>query len=564
MMLSDTELSKVLTDLNYMPAEKLVSAQGTAEKEHTSLHEALLRHDYLTEDELGKVAAYHYQLPYVSLGKINIPSTLLHLLPEQVAMHYQTVAYQLDNDGLHIATAQPEATDLFDMLAKKAGATASHVSFATESSILSALHLFKRGLQNVLDDLASQEDSFDMPPIAEIVDQLLEYAYDSQASDLHIEPLRNVSVLRFRIDGVLHDEARFPKSFHEQVVARLKVLARLRTDEHLSAQDGRLRVKIRGQELVVRVSIVPLVTGEKVVMRLLTRQIHQFSLTDLGMVKSDLALVRDGFQRPFGMVLSTGPTGSGKTTTIYAIMKILNMRDRNIATIEDPVEYEIEGINQIQVNPKSNLTFESGLRSLLRQDPDVLFVGEIRDEQTAAITVNAAMTGHLVLSTMHTNDAVTTLPRLIDMGIEPYLVASTVNVIVGQRLVRQICSHCKESVKLTRTAKGWQGDPSQTVLLANLSRATFIKHFGNRSEIRVYKGNGCSACHNTGYQGRLGIFEVLEITPKLAQLISAKVDSDELSKQAIKDGMVTMLDDGLDKVVSGETTLSEIMRVTRI
>jgi type II secretory ATPase GspE/PulE/Tfp pilus assembly ATPase PilB-like protein len=299
-------------------------------------------------------------------------------------------------------------------------------------------------------------------------------------------------------------------------------------------------------------------------MRLLAQQTRHYSLTDLGMTKDDLEVVRDGFTRPFGMVLSTGPTGSGKTTTIYAILKILNTRDRNIATIEDPVEYELDGTNQIQANSKTNLTFDEGLRSLLRQDPDILFVGEVRDEETAAITVNAAMTGHLVLSTMHTNDAVTTLPRLIDMGIEPYLVASTVNVIIAQRLVRQICNHCKASLKLSYTSKGWAGEPDQAILLASISKQMFIKHFGSKTDVRVYKGNGCTACHNTGYQGRIGIFEVLEITPKLAQLISDKADTDVLMARAIKDGMVTMLDDGLDKVIAGETTLSEIMRVTRV
>jgi len=262
--------------------------------------------------------------------------------------------------------------------------------------------------------------------------------------------------------------------------------------------------------------------------------------------------------------LSTGPTGSGKTTTIYSILKILNTRNRNIATIEDPVEYEVEGVNQIQANSKTNLTFDEGLRSLLRQDPDVLFVGEIRDEETAGITVNAAMTGHLVLSTMHTNDAVTTLPRLVDMGVEPYLVGSTVNIIIGQRLVRQICNHCKASLKLTRNTKGWQGDPNEAILLSSIPKSMFLKHFGDKTTVRVYKGNGCSACHNTGYKGRIGIFEVLEITPKLAQLISLKADSDKLLAQAKSDGMTTMLDDGLDKVISGETTLSEIMRVTKI
>jgi type IV pilus assembly protein PilB len=342
-------------------------------------------------------------------------------------------------------------------------------------------------------------------------------------------------------------------------------MARLRTDEHLSAQDGRLHLsdKTGGEEMTVRVSIVPVINGEKVVMRLLAKHARQFSLTELGMSPGDLAKVRMGMRRPFGMILSTGPTGSGKTTTIYAALKILNTRDRNIATIEDPVEYVVDGINQIQVNAKTNLTFAAGLRSLLRQDPDVLFVGEIRDEETADIAVNAAMTGHLVLSTMHTNDAVTTIPRLVDMKIEPFLAAGTVNVIIGQRLVREICSHCKASVELVRTATGWKGDPTDSVLLASLDPALVQKYFGKKTSVRVYRGTGCSACHHTGYQGRFGIFEVLEITPKMSQLITAKADSQVLAAQAAKDGMTTMLEDGLQKIISGRTTLSEIMRVTR-
>jgi type II secretory ATPase GspE/PulE/Tfp pilus assembly ATPase PilB-like protein len=299
-------------------------------------------------------------------------------------------------------------------------------------------------------------------------------------------------------------------------------------------------------------------------MRLLSKHAKQFSLPDLGMSPSDLEKLQHGFNRPFGMILSTGPTGSGKTTTIYSIIKILNTRSRNIATIEDPIEYLLNGINQIQVNTKTDLTFSSGLRSLLRQDPDVLFVGEIRDQDTAGIAVNAAMTGHLVLSTMHTNDAVTTLPRLVDMGIEPFLAASTVGVIVGQRLVRKICDHCKVSIQLTKTPLGWTGDDvTEANLLNSLDAALMTKYFGKKNSVRVYKGNGCAACHDTGYQGRFGIFELLEVTPKLAQLIAAKVDTDALQAQAIQDGMITMTEDGLTKVIAGTTTLSEVLRVTK-
>lgn len=563
MTLTDDELAKVLEHLKYLPAAKLTEARASATQENLSLYEALVQHDYLSEDEVGKVMAYHYQMPYVALTSVNIAEPLLQLIPEQVAAKYQTVPFEFTNNSLHIATNRPEAVDLFAMLAKKVGATDYKVSFATEPGIAAALHLYKQQLQSVFDAiLAKSHDSNE--PIAKLVDKLFEYAYDARASDLHIEPLREKTVVRFRIDGVLHDEVFFPKKIHDQIVSRLKVIARLRTDEHLSAQDGRLHVTLSGEQLTIRVSIVPNVMGEKVVMRLLAKHSRQFSLTDLGMGADDLKQVRQGFSRPFGMILSTGPTGSGKTTTMYAILKILNTRDRNIATIEDPVEYELDGINQIQANAKTNLTFSEGLRSLLRQDPDVLFVGEIRDEETADIAVNAAMTGHLVMSTMHTNDAVTTLPRLVDMQIEPFLAASTVNVIVAQRLVRQICSHCKSSLELKRTTKGWLGDTAQSAVLNTLDPTIVDKHFGKKTSVRVYRGTGCTACHGTGYQGRIGIFEVLEVTPKLAQLITARADTDTLSAQAVADGMATMLDDGLEKVLNGQTTLLEILRVTEV
>jgi type IV pilus assembly protein PilB len=286
-------------------------------------------------------------------------------------------------------------------------------------------------------------------------------------------------------------------------------------------------------------------------------------MIELGMSENDLDKVWRAFSKPFGMILSTGPTGSGKTTTMYAILKVLNVRSRNIATIEDPVEYEIDGINQIQVNSKTNLTFSAGLRSLLRQDPDVLFVGEIRDEDTASIAVNAAMTGHLVLSTMHTNDAVTTLPRLSEMDIEPFLTASTVNVIVGQRLVRQICEHCKASVEVIKTPQGWKGDGTHASLLSGINPKLITKYMGKKTSVRMYHGIGCSACRSTGYQGRIGIFEVLEITPAMGKLITAKADTDVLLQQAMKDGMTTLMDDGIRKVIAGQTTLAEILRVTK-
>ncbi len=564
MVLSDTELAQILSDLKYLDAAKLKTAQDEATTSHRGLYETLVDHDYLNEEELSKVIAYHYQLPYVSLRSTNIPEDLLQLLPKSVAERFQTIPFRLDDAGLHIATAHPESNDLYAMLAKKAGLKQYQISYSPEPEILAALHLYKPQLASVLSDQLSRTAS-GVPPVNQLIDTIFEYADDAQASDIHIEPQVEQTIIRFRIDGVLHDQVSLPKRIHDQLVSRLKVMARLRTDEHLSAQDGRLHIanKSGGDELTVRISIVPVITGEKVVMRLLAKHTHQFSLTELGMNDIDLAKVRRGYGRPFGMILSTGPTGSGKTTTIYAILKMLNTRNRNIATIEDPVEYVIEGVNQIQANAKTNLTFSDGLRSLLRQDPDILFVGEIRDEETADIAVNAAMTGHLVLSTMHTNDAVTTLPRLTDMQIEPFLVASTVNIIVGQRLVRQICSHCKTSVELTKTATGWSGEAEQAELMATIDPALQLKYFGKKTSVRVYYGAGCSACHNTGYQGRFGIFEVLELTPALSKLITTKADSQVLAAQAAKDGMTTMLEDGLQKVATGKTTLSEVLRVTK-
>ena len=562
MALTDAELAQALTDLKYLSTQKLARAEAEAKRSSISLYDVIVQQDYLNEDDLGKVIANHYQLPYISLASSKIDPDLLHLLPKGVAEQFESVPFEIDDAGLHIATTQPQATDLFAMLTKKLGAKAYRLSYTSEGSIRSVLYQYKEQLQSVFNVLLEQTQTENIP-IAKLVDELFEYAYETHASDVHIEPLRNRTIIRFRIDGVMHDQATIPKNLHSQIVTRLKVIGRLRTDEHLSAQDGRLNITAGGEELAVRISIVPVVSGEKVVMRLLAKNTRQFSLTDLGMHENDLKLVKKGFSRPFGMILSTGPTGSGKTTTMYSILKILNTRSRNIATIEDPVEYELEGINQIQVNEKTNLTFSEGLRSLLRQDPDILFVGEIRDQETAGIAVNAAMTGHLVLSTMHTNDAVTTLPRLIDMDIEPFLAASTINAIIGQRLVRKICEHCKASLELTNTAKGWQGDAEQVGLLNSLSPKLVNDHVGKKTSVRVYHGVGCTACHDTGYQGRLGIFEVLEITPALSALITSKADSDKLLAQAEKDGMSTMLDDGMEKVLTGQTTLSEIVRVTQ-
>lgn len=565
MGIDDDQLYKLLAELDYLSVDDLNQARDLAKSEGKSLYDVLLDRDLVSDENLGKLIAYSLKLPFVSLSQSTIPEDILKITPEAAAAKYKVITFGMDEKGLKIATSNHLQVDLFPMLAKKAGQKSYRVFFATERDIDSALRFYKKDLTRVFENLLPKGMNLSEVPVAKIVDTIIEYANFNKASDVHVEPTRAYSQIRFRIDGILHDVVRLPQSLHDQLVTRIKVMARLRTDEHLSAQDGRMRVLIQGktdEDVDVRVSIVPVTSGEKVVMRLLSSHNRQFGLVDLGMSESSLKKVRDGFLRPYGMVLSTGPTGSGKTTSMYAILKILNTREKNIATIEDPVEYEIAGLNQIQVNAKTGLTFANGLRSILRQDPDVMFVGEIRDKETADIAINSAMTGHLVLSTLHTNDAVTALPRLMDMGVEPFLVASTVNVIIGQRLVRKICNTCKVSQEVIRTATGWKGDSTLAAQVATLNPRLLNKYFGT-GNIRVYRGKGCQVCNNTGFIGRVGIFEVLVVTPKIQELISKKANSEVLFQQAVAEGMETMMEDGLSKVQSGATTIEEVLRVTR-
>jgi type II secretory ATPase GspE/PulE/Tfp pilus assembly ATPase PilB-like protein len=564
MVITDAELYQRLAELEYLAPGDLEKAKLRAQTEGISLYDALLTSDLISDENLGRLVADSLQLPFVSLAQVQIPDTVLRLLPQTVAAQYHAIVFGRTEHDLQIATTDPHATDLFAMVAKKAGVAEYHLFYATERDIERAVGLYRKEMASVFQDLLST--NADKPkelPVAKIVNTIIEYAYVSKVSDIHIEPTRTDAAVRFRIDGVLHDVVRLPRTVHDQVLARIKVLARLRTDEHFSAQDGRMHIELSEETIDIRVSVVPVVAGEKAVLRLLSSHFQQFGLTDLGMNDADLKKVNAGFRRPFGMLLSTGPTGSGKTTSMYAILKILNIREKNIATIEDPVEYEMRGINQIQANTKTNLTFANGLRSILRQDPDIIYVGEIRDEETADIAVNAALTGHLVLSTLHTNNAATTLPRLIDMKIEPFLVASTVNTIIAQRLIRKICEHCKVSVEVTHTAQGWQGDDTLVAQLGALDPHQVVESFGSNTKLRLYRGKGCSVCHQTGYVGRIGIFEVLEVTPGLQALITQKANADQISVQAKREGMTTMMQDGLRKVSQGITSLEEVLRATQ-
>ncbi|MEP7167126.1 MAG: GspE/PulE family protein [Candidatus Woesebacteria bacterium] len=553
----DQTLYRLLLENGSLSEKQLQDADSAAKTNKQPLYETLLRQDLIADENLGKLIADHLKLPFVVLSKISIPDEFLHIIPESLAKRHSLMVFGRDERGIKIALSNPEIQIPVTFIAKKTGESVQ-IYFATRKDIEETLSLYKKGLQKTFSELVSDQIRLSKTslqkevPASKVVDLFIEYAYTSKASDIHIEPQELDTVVRFRIDGVMHDVLHVPKTFHAQIVSRIKVLAKLKTDEHFSAQDGKLQVRLEEDDIDIRVSIVPVIKGENVVMRLLSSKSRQFSLLDLGMSERDLEKVRHSYTRSFGMILSTGPTGSGKTTSIYAILKILNVRERNISTIENPVEYDIDGIGQIQVNPKTNLTFADGLRSILRQDPDIIFVGEIRDNETADIAINSAMTGHLVLSTLHTSNAATTLPRLIDMHIEPFLVSSTVNLVIGQRLVRKICEKCKVSFAMPREE-----------LRSHVDIALIEKYFGSEAEIRLYHGKGCSVCNQTGYVGRIGVFEVLVISPAISLLINQKVSADVIAQKAAQEGMTTMFEDGIDKVQRGITTLEEVLRATK-
>lgn len=559
MLIPDDQLKKLLIKNRVIDDAVSRNVSSYAQNLNISFSDALIEKTILTDEQLGELTAKYLKFPFITLSKITITEEVFRLIPERMAKKHKIIAFTKSGGGLKVAMSDPTNTELLSLLSKKVGRKIIPY-LATERDIRKTYQIYKKELQRAFDELVLKESegksaitALDEVPVATIVDMLINHANLDTASDVHIEPQETSSLVRFRIDGILHDVLIFPKNLHDRFITRIKLLSRLRTDEHLSPQDGKMRVKYDGEQIDIRVSIIPTVDGEKVVLRLLPSRSRLFSFADLGMNKKDLKKLNDALDKTHGMILATGPTGSGKTTTIYAVLKTLNVREKNITTIEDPVEYKIKGINQIHVNSRTNLGFANGLRSILRQDPNIIFVGEIRDIETAGIAVNAALTGHIVLSTLHTNDAATALPRLIDMKVEPFLVASTINVIVAQRLVRKICDVCKTTLSIKKSD-----------METHIARDMIRKHFGNDSTIKTFKGAGCKICNFTGYAGRIGVFEVLEVSKEIRKLIVNKADADVITKQAVEEKMNTMLDDGLEKVKDGETTFEEILRVLKI
>ena len=522
-----------------------------------------MEREILTDEHLGQLIASALGKPFVNLRVQAIPSEILNLIPGEFAEKNAVLAFKKDAEGLHLAMHNVGDIHLIQLLEKKIGSNLV-IHYATQNDLHQAMNQYKSRLDEMIKALAEtaiKEDGSkrsrpdeDMEVI-QIVDLLLDFAYSAKASDLHIEPQDTETAIRFRVDGVLSDVLSLSKKIHDRLITRIKILGNLRTDEHFAAQDGHVTHVFAGEKVDVRVSIVPTTFGEKVVLRLLSEKTRQYSLEELGLSPKDFEILSQQAKKPWGMILVTGPTGSGKTTTLYAVLKVLNKREVNISTIEDPVEYSISGVNQIQVNTRTNLTFATGLRSIVRQDPNIIMVGEIRDVETADISINAALTGHLVLSTLHTNDAATALPRLLDMNIEPFLVASTINCVVAQRLIRKVCVSCITS----HTSSPEDIEKIGYVLPVSIRE----KLFPEGKPRRLYKGQGCKVCHNTGYFGRAGIFEVLVLDPEIKKLILERASSDIIRDYAVKNGMSTMMDDAIQKVLSGETTIEEMLRVVR-
>jgi len=506
-------------------------------------------------------------IPYIALSTVSFSPQALNLLPRSVVERFSLIPFAYDDatKTLSVAMANPVDLDALGFIRQKTGLLIKSFAAAPEDVKAAIDQQYQQELVSEVGEAIKETEEFSQKrtidstqisqiikeaPIAKIVSTILEYATNSHASDVHIEPLVDKLRVRYRIDGILYDKLSLPKNVADSLISRIKILAELKIDEHRIPQDGRFNFKINNQEIDIRVSILPTVQGEKIAMRLLYKSGGIPTLQDLGLNGMPLKRLETAILRPHGIILVCGPTGSGKTTTLYAVLSRLNTTRVNIVSLEDPVEYEIAGINQVQINPGVGLTFAEGLRSFLRQDPNIILVGEIRDKETTDLAIQAALTGHLVFSTLHTSRAAGTLPRLVDLGAEGFLLGSTVNAIVGQRIVRKICVHCKESY-------------APPIQLMNEVRQVLGNLFPAKNDGKFYRGKGCQECGNLGYMGRLGIYEVLIASEKISNLLLKEASEQEIEDLAIVEGMITMKQDGYLKVLAGETTMEEVLRVAQ-
>jgi type IV pilus assembly protein PilB len=575
-MFNENQLKKILVETKTIGKKELDLYIEEAKKRNQNLEEYLYSQKILNGEHLYQNIANYFNLPFIDLKNETIRKDILFLIPEPIAMTHKIISFDKNEKELKIASVNPEDLQIFEFLGKKTGLEVK-VYITTPDSISDALKNYHKGLKAEFSDLTKEKEEIGSEgvgvklkelahdlPVIRIVDTLLEYAIFENASDIHIEPTEKEVLVRYRIDGVLRNVMTLPKSAHAGIIARIKILSNLKLDEHRLPQDSRFKIVTNGYKVSFRVSSVPTYDGEKVVLRVLNEQTGIIGLDQLGFGKKPLEKIKRNISKPHGMVLVTGPTGSGKTTTLYSILSVLNKPEVNITTIEDPIEYRMPGLNQSQINPKIGYTFASGLRSFLRQDPDIIMVGEIRDKETAEISIHAALTGHLVLSTLHTNDAPTTLPRLTEMEVPSFLVASTTNIIIAQRLVRKICQECIESYTLDKKEiEKLEKQINLGSILETLEKEGLLTKKQDRESLLFYRGKGCKKCGKTGYKGRVGLYEILEVTPEISELIMKGANSNEINKLARSQGMITILEDGFIKAKSGITTIEEILRVTK-
>ncbi len=542
-MLDDAFIKAALLNGKYVSDEDIAKAEAHAKSHHAPLTDYLFNEELLNKDLLGHAVAEAIGVKYVDLVANQPIKSVMVKIPKDIARENRVVLVEEGDASMTITTDAIEVTPLLPSVTSLFPGKKITTGFSFSRDIDQILSMYKETLAVRFTEIIKKEQKV----APEIVEQIVEDSILLRASDIHLEPQETEVLVRFRIDGVLEDAGTLPKLQYENILNRIKIEARLRIDEHNRSQDGAIRYKKGPVAADLRVSIIPTITGEKVVMRILGEYLRTLTLAELGFKAHDQALLTDIAQRPYGMILTVGPTGSGKTTTLYALLRMLNESSVNVTTIEDPVEYRIGRVNQVQVNVASGLTFANGLRTIVRQDPDVILVGEIRDLETAEIAVNAALTGHLLLSTFHSNDAATVVPRLLDMKVEPFLLASTLSLIVAQRLIRRICVHCKVS--------------ETTTVAAVIAQFPKLAPFISGKEMVVYKGKGCQKCNNSGFKGQMGIFEFIENSPKLQETILKTPSAEHIMNTAREEGARSFFEDGLDKVLSGTTTFEELLRV---
>ncbi|MDO5344073.1 MAG: ATPase, T2SS/T4P/T4SS family [Candidatus Saccharibacteria bacterium] len=591
MRISDSIIEKILRQGEVVSESQLADLKMEAERTHHPLQAIIVEQKIISEIELGKKIGEYINVPFVQIEPKDIADEVLKKIPEHIARQYNVVLFDVDDNGVFsLAMEDPDDVQALNFIQKEIGYNIK-VFLATKDNILSCLENYRGDITDELDEVVSiqsdaqaenqkvsEEEIAENSPIAQTVNLLLEYAIKSGASDIHIEPREEFVQVRYRIDGVLREVNKLPRNVQGALVSRIKILSNLKIDERRVPQDGRFKIKVSGKQYAMRVSTLPITDGEKVVMRVLNESNQAVALDSLGYWGLSLRTLKDAMAQPNGMILVTGPTGSGKSTSLFSVLSELNTPDVNISTIEDPVEYKIPGVNQTQTNAKAGMTFASGLRALLRQDPNIIMVGEIRDGETANLGVQAALTGHLVFSTLHTNNAATCLPRLLDMGIEPFLIASTVKAVIGQRLVRRLCMFCRQQYtpdaeELRYIAEMFNMKEGSMARLHELEQQAAADKIGNDTPVGstpqtiqyLWRPNpeGCDECGHNGFKGRVGIYEVLGISIPIQKMITANATSNDIQEKAISEGMVTMQLDGFVKALRGVTTTEEVLRATR-